>query len=107
MERFKGDQEYEKLKQQRQVKRLEYEQKGLIQTSQIHLHNAISMIPECLEMCPLFELLERQHQKMVDPLEPPFVKRFARSSAGDKQVLPSDVRTPAVLVVFLFNLENS
>ncbi|KAI7868754.1 SAC3/GANP/Nin1/mts3/eIF-3 p25 family-domain-containing protein [Spinellus fusiger] len=57
-------------------------------------------------MCPDFELVEREYQNGLDPLEmdeygsadpDKTVKAYRRSAAGNEQPLPSDVRPPSVL----------
>lgn len=94
----------------------------------MRLEDAIDFRGTCQSMCPEFERVEREVQKMLDVLEmvskisshyqymlrliikrsqdeegnadpSKTVKRYRRSAAGNEQPLPSDVRPPHVLVV--------
>ncbi|TLS31246.1 hypothetical protein PpBr36_02434 [Pyricularia pennisetigena] len=77
---------------------------------QINLEDAIDFRGTCEEMCPLYEIvirvaegisqLEEKEEGPDGTLRPcleKFVKRHARSSAGDKPPLPSEVRTLGAL----------
>ncbi|KAJ1975441.1 actin cytoskeleton and mitosis protein, partial [Dimargaris xerosporica] len=72
------------------------------------LREASNLVGTCQDMCPLYERVERQHQNNIDKYEmipgtrqvdpQRAVKAFHRSSAGNEQPLPSDVRPPDVLL---------
>ncbi|KAI9015566.1 SAC3/GANP/Nin1/mts3/eIF-3 p25 family-domain-containing protein, partial [Hyaloraphidium curvatum] len=102
---------YNKLKAERERKRAEYIRQGKIADPEAkqQLQDAIDLVGECPDMCPEFERVDREMSGTVDPLEkascgarlasPGAVKRFKRSSAGDGQPLPCDVRPPPVLLL--------
>ncbi|KTW31690.1 uncharacterized protein T551_00951 [Pneumocystis jirovecii RU7] len=100
---------YEKLKPEREREREEATRLGLIDdpNKPKRLHQALTFIGTCKDMCPLFEREEREYQKNlerweINPLTGRVdknlaVKAFHRPAAGNEQVLPSDVRPPHVL----------
>ncbi|KAI8137919.1 SAC3/GANP/Nin1/mts3/eIF-3 p25 family-domain-containing protein [Fennellomyces sp. T-0311] len=110
--RFGGDDKsalFLQLKKKRASEREEAIRLGLIDDPNTprRLEDAIDFRGTCQSMCPDFELVEREVQHMLDPLEKDAfghadpskaVKRYRRSAAGNEQALPSDVRPPGVLV---------
>ncbi|KAG4304358.1 hypothetical protein PORY_002333 [Pneumocystis oryctolagi] len=100
---------YEELKPEREREREEATKLGLIDdpNKPKRLHQALTFVGTCQDMCPLFEREEREYQKNlerweINPLTGRVdknlaVKAFHRSAAGNEQVLPSDVRPPHVL----------
>ncbi|MCJ1393022.1 hypothetical protein MMC18_005894 [Xylographa bjoerkii] len=86
------------------------------------LANAITPVGTCQDMCPEYERVQRiSHHGDVDdcektsgqspkskvPYEDFMVKKFKRSSPGDEQQLPSDIRPPLVLQKTLNHLFDS
>ena len=73
------------------------------------LDGAVVFIGECMEMCPEYEIEEREYTNFLEPFEKipgtnrvdhtKAVKRYKRSAAGDPPALPCDVRPPKVLFV--------
>lgn len=113
-DRFTSDlqQLFNTLKAKREKLRLEYIRQGKIADpdAKQQLEDAIDLVGECQEMCPEFERVDREMSGTVDPLEKDqfgrisadrAVKRFKRSSAGDGQPLPCDVRPPPILLMTL------
>ncbi|TPX31255.1 hypothetical protein SmJEL517_g05357 [Synchytrium microbalum] len=99
------------LKGQREALRKAYIRAGKIHddTAKVNLSDAVTLIGECEDYCPEYERFERESQSgdvfrfervpgtdITDHSR--MVKRFKRSAAGDAQVLPCDVRTPAALI---------
>lgn len=77
---------------------------------QINIEDAIDFRGTCEEMCPLYEIVIRVAEGIsqleekeegpdgtLRPCREKFIKRHARSSAGDKPPLPSEVRTLGAL----------
>ncbi|ORX61587.1 hypothetical protein DM01DRAFT_1125563 [Hesseltinella vesiculosa] len=100
---------YEAMKKDRIEERREAIEQGLIQDplAPTTLEDAIDFRGTCEAMCPRFEMVERSLQNGLDPLEmnengeldpEKAVKRYRRSAAGNEQPLPSDVRSPLVLL---------
>ncbi|KAG5519765.1 hypothetical protein PMAC_000038 [Pneumocystis sp. 'macacae'] len=104
---------YEKLKPEREREREEATRLGLIDdpNKPKRLHQALTFVGTCQDMCPLFEREEREYQKNlerweINPLTGRVdknlaVKAFHRPAAGNEQALPSDVRPPHVLKLTL------
>jgi nuclear mRNA export protein SAC3 len=77
------------------------------------LDQAITFTGTCQDMCPRFERIRRIVEVGVDqcekepaepsgkPVEERMVKVFRRPAAGIEPSLPSDVRPPAILQVYI------
>ncbi|KAH8916437.1 hypothetical protein BT69DRAFT_1228457 [Atractiella rhizophila] len=74
----------------------------------MRLDQAIDVVPECMTMCPEFEVEEREYQGAGDLMWECYpgtqkmdrskaVKAFHRPAAGNEAPLPIDIRPPAVL----------
>ncbi|KAI9496070.1 SAC3/GANP/Nin1/mts3/eIF-3 p25 family-domain-containing protein [Zychaea mexicana] len=109
---------YTQMKEDRVIERREAIRTGQIADPDVprRLEDAIDFRGTCQSMCPAFEIVEREVQNMLDPLEVDAfgnadpnkaVKRYRRSAAGNEQPLPSDVRPPAVLTKTLDYLFNN
>jgi len=99
---------YNQERDEREKERARLIRAGVIDDPEVKktLEEAITFVGTCTEMCPRFECIQRQHQRMVDRLELTdgkpddrlFVKSFHRPAAGMENPLPQDVRTPEALV---------
>ena len=99
---------YHQERDEREKERARLIKAGVIDDPEVKksLEQAITFVGTCTEMCPRFECIQRQHQRMVDRLELTngkpdhhlFVKSFHRPAAGMENPLPQDVRTPGALV---------
>ncbi|KAJ3186422.1 hypothetical protein HK101_009657 [Irineochytrium annulatum] len=93
--------------------RAQYIAAGLMLDSeaQVHLDQAVDFKGDCMEMCPEFEIHEREYQSALSVFEKPLkiegtdradpakcVKKYKRSAAGDKPPMPCDVRPPEILI---------
>ncbi|KAJ3322680.1 hypothetical protein HDU76_013832 [Blyttiomyces sp. JEL0837] len=97
------------LKEGREALRLKFIQEGKMSDPNVKmtLDEATDFIAECPDMCPEFEIHEREFQNTLHVLEripntnladpAKCVKKYKRSDAGAATQLPSDVRPPDVL----------
>ncbi|KAG5437182.1 hypothetical protein PCANB_001159 [Pneumocystis canis] len=108
-EKTLSENRYKELKPEREREREEATRLGLIDdpNKPKRLHQALTFIGTCQDMCPLFEREQREYQKNlerweINPLTGRVdknlaVKAFHRPAAGNEQALPSDVRPPHIL----------
>jgi hypothetical protein len=98
------------MKQSRIVERRKAIMDGLIPDpdAPTRLEEAVDFIGTCEDMCPEFEMLERDIQNNIDAMElnedgemdvSKMVKAYRRSAAGNEQPLPSDVLSADALSV--------
>lgn len=95
--------EFHRLRKARETRRATLIQEGRMQdpTKARSLGGAENLVGTCQEMCPAFELVERDMQRELDPLEQhgaPAVKIYRRPAAGREVPLPEDVRPPSILL---------
>ncbi|MCJ1405131.1 hypothetical protein MMC11_008357 [Xylographa trunciseda] len=112
------------LKQNRDRERKDAIRNGLLSDPDkpTSLADAITPVGTCQDMCPEYERVQRislhpdvdrcekttgQSPNVMVPYEDFMVKKFKRSSPGDEQQLPSDIRPPYVLQKTLNYLFNS
>ncbi|KAF2181674.1 hypothetical protein K469DRAFT_691765 [Zopfia rhizophila CBS 207.26] len=107
---------YEYLKKKRVQDRKDAiaQHKMLDPEKRYRLDQAITMVGECMDMCPEYERVQRiiQNDVMLPEFDPAtingprenrvpdellMVKKFRRSAAGNEAALPGDIRPPPVL----------
>ncbi|KAI8826513.1 SAC3/GANP/Nin1/mts3/eIF-3 p25 family-domain-containing protein [Chytriomyces cf. hyalinus JEL632] len=98
------------MKSQRDALKEKYIREGkiLADDAKVSLNDAVSLVGECLDMCPEFERHEREYQRGLHPLEKipgtelvdhqRAVKRYRRSASDGHTLLPCDVRPPHILI---------
>ena len=107
----KSENRYLEMKDQRPALMQQYIKQGKLADPEktYELGEAVSFVGECMEMCPEYEIEEREYTNFLEPFEKipgtnrvdhsKAVKRYKRSAAGDPPALPCDVRPPKVLFV--------
>ncbi|KAJ3223932.1 hypothetical protein HDU81_008825 [Chytriomyces hyalinus] len=90
------------MKGQRDALKEKYIREGkiLADDAKVSLNDAVSLVGECLDMCPEFERHEREYQRGLHPLEKipgtelvdhqRAVKRYRRSASDGHTLLPCD-----------------
>lgn len=95
--------EFHRQRQEREARRDALINEGSIQDpgQARPLGGAQDLVGTCEAMCPAYELVEREMQREIDPLEQggaPPVKIYRRPAAGREVPFPEDVRPPRVLL---------